>query len=74
MAPLKPLSYREVRRKLEAAGFALYTQRGSHAKFVLRQGDRVRVVIVPVHREIAVGTLRSILRQAGLSVEEFKRL
>ena len=51
-----------------------YTQRGSHAKFVRRQGDEVRVVIVPLHREIAVGTLRSILRQAGLSVEEFKRL
>jgi len=63
-----------VRRKLEAAGFVFYTQRGSHAKFVRRQGDEVRVVIVPLHREIAVGTLRSILRQAGLSVEEFKRL
>jgi len=68
------MPYREVRRKLEAAGFVFYTQRGSHAKFVRRQRDEVRVVIVPLHREIAVGTLRSILRQAGLSVEEFKRL
>ena len=74
MAPLKPLPYREVKRRLEAAGFALYTQRGSHAKFVRRRGDQVRVVIVPIHKEIAVGTLRSILRQAGLGVEEFKKL
>jgi predicted RNA binding protein YcfA (HicA-like mRNA interferase family) len=33
-----------------------------------------RVVIVPVHREVAVGTLRSILRQASLSVDEFTAL
>jgi predicted RNA binding protein YcfA (HicA-like mRNA interferase family) len=32
------------------------------------------VVIVPAHREIAVGTLRSILRQAGLTPEEFEVL
>jgi HicA toxin of bacterial toxin-antitoxin, len=33
-----------------------------------------RVVIVPRHREIAVGTLRSIVRQAGLTVAQFDRL
>jgi predicted RNA binding protein YcfA (HicA-like mRNA interferase family) len=33
-----------------------------------------RTAIVPLHRELAPGTLRSILRQAGLSVEEFVEL
>ena len=52
----------------------LYSQRGSHAKFVRREEGGLRVVIVPVHKEIAAGTLRSILRQAGLSLEAFERL
>ena len=72
--PLRPLPYREVKRRLEAAGFAVYTQRGSHVKFVREEPDGLRVVIVPAHREIAVGTLRSILRQAGLTPEEFEVL
>lgn len=74
MAPLRPLPYREVKRRLEAAGFRFYRQRGSHAKFVREEAGGVRVVIVPAHKEIAVGTLRSILRQAGISPEVFERL
>ena len=71
---LKPLSYRQVRRKLEKAGFTIMSQRGSHIKFVRYNGDEVRTAIVPHHREIAVGLLRSILRQAGLTPSEFERL
>ncbi|HJW74187.1 MAG TPA: type II toxin-antitoxin system HicA family toxin [Thermoleophilia bacterium] len=33
-----------------------------------------RTVVVPRHREVAVGTLRSIIRQAGLTVDEFEKL
>jgi predicted RNA binding protein YcfA (HicA-like mRNA interferase family) len=58
-------------RALERAGFACVSQKGSHQK--LRHPDG-RVAIVPVHREIAAGTLRSVLRQARLSVEEFTSL
>ena len=72
--PLEPLSYREVARRLRAAGFAEVSQRHSHVKFVGRDRGGVRVVIVPRHREVAVGTLRSVLRQAGLDVEQFARL
>jgi len=43
-------------------------------KFVREEPDGLRVVIVPAHREIAVGTLRSALRQAGLTPEEFEVL
>ena len=70
--PLKPLPYREVRRKLEAAGFTAIGRSGSHVKFVRDDGQEVRTAIVPQHREIAIGTQRSILRQAGLSVDEFE--
>ena len=38
------------------------------------QNGAGRVVIVPLHRELAQGTLRSILRQAGLDHHEFRKL
>ena len=72
--PLRPLSFREVRRRLEAAGFTEAGTRGSHVKFMSKLPGGTRTAIVPKHREIQVGTLRSILRQAGLSVEEFENL
>lgn len=72
--PLSPLPYREVKRKLEAAGFIEVGQRGSHVKFAKQTDEGRRTAIVPRHREIAVGTLHSILRQAGLSADEFEAL
>jgi len=51
-----------------AFGFEHRSTRGSHEK--LRHADR-RVVIVPLHRSLARGTLGSSLRQAGLSAAEF---
>ena len=72
--PLNPLPYREVKRRLEAAGFAEHSQKGSHVKFVRDDDDGRRTVIVPHHAEVKIGTLRSILRQAGLSPEEFESL
>jgi predicted RNA binding protein YcfA (HicA-like mRNA interferase family) len=72
--PLKPLPYREVKRKLEAAGFKTASQKGSHVKFVRQTYEGTRTTIVPRHREVAVGTLRSIVRQAGLTPEDFERL
>lgn len=74
MAQLKPIPYREVKRKLEAAGFQIVHQRGSHVKFAKQTEDGIRTAIVPRHSEIAVGTLRSILRQAGISPDEFEQL
>ena len=56
---------------LRRVGFELVSQRGSHVKL---RNDGGRTVIVPDHREIARGTMRSILRQADLTAEEFERL
>jgi predicted RNA binding protein YcfA (HicA-like mRNA interferase family) len=43
-------------------------------KFVKITEDGIRTAIVPQHQEVSVSTLRSILRQAGISPEEFGRL
>ena len=72
--PLKNLPYREVKRRLEVAGFIAISQKGSHVKFAHEEGAELRTVIVPKHNPIAVGTLRSIIRQAGLTPEEFENL
>ncbi len=72
--PLRALPYRTVKRKLLAAGFAETSQKGSHVKFTRLLPEGLRTVIVPSHRQVAVGTLRSILRQAGLTPDEFDSL
>jgi predicted RNA binding protein YcfA (HicA-like mRNA interferase family) len=72
--PLRPLPFREVRRKLLAAGFTEVSQRGSHVKFARVMPGGTRTAVVPAHREIAIGTLRSALRQAGLTPDEFESL
>lgn len=64
------LSSEEVVRRIEKLGFLFVTQRGSHRKY--RKDSRV--VIVPMHPEIAKGTLKSILEQAGVELEEFLAL
>ena len=71
MNPQLPVvSGSEAVRALGTIGFARVSQRRSHVK--LRNADRT--VIVPLHRELAPGTLRSILRQADLSIDEFREL
>lgn len=71
---MKPLPFREVRRRLLKAGFFEAGQTGSHIKFAKTSEEGTRTATVPRHLEIASGTLRSILRQAGLSEEEFGKL
>ena len=72
MSPALPqLSGAEVVRALGRAGFEQVSQRGSHVK--MRHPDG-RMAIVPLHRELATGTLRSILRQAGLSTDQLSEL
>lgn len=71
---MKPLPFREVKRRLEAAGFVQVAQTGSHIKFAKTTTAGLRTATVPNHREVAAGTLRSILRQAGISSEDFENL
>lgn len=58
---------------LQRAGFIIVSQRGSHIKLYKKQGEKSLTVIVPNHKEIAIGTFSSILRQADMSKEELKK-
>jgi predicted RNA binding protein YcfA (HicA-like mRNA interferase family) len=72
--PPRRLPYREVRRRLLAAGFAEAGARGSHTKFIRTTPEGDLVAIVPRHPDVAIGTLRSIIRQAGLTLAEVDAL
>lgn len=73
MGTLPSVSGREVVKALTKHGYVFDRQRGSH--MVLRQEEApFRRVVVPDHGEVARGTLRAIIRETGLTVEEFKAL
>jgi predicted RNA binding protein YcfA (HicA-like mRNA interferase family) len=68
MSPSLPhISGAEAIRALEKLGFVVARQKGSHV--VLRRGSSG--CVVPNHREIKVGTLSGVLKQAGMSQEDF---
>jgi len=71
MPKLRRVSGAEAIRALERLGFEQVRQRGSHV--VLRKQTVQGAVgcVVPLHRELAIGTLHSILKQAGVTVEDF---
>jgi predicted RNA binding protein YcfA (HicA-like mRNA interferase family) len=57
---------------LHKVGWEAVRQRGSHVR--LKNPDRDVALVVPLHRELKRGTLAAILRDAGLSHEELRRL
>jgi len=70
--PLRPLRPREVIARLERAGFRRVRQRGSHVRLVDAEGHGVTV---PIHSgDVPIWALRSILRQVGISEEQWDRL
>ena len=70
---LPVLQSRDIIKALEKGGFLLKRQTGSHA-ILFKPGLR-RPVSVPVHAfDMPVGTLRAIIRQANLTIEEFLNL
>jgi predicted RNA binding protein YcfA (HicA-like mRNA interferase family) len=71
MPKLKRISGEEAIRRLEKLGFQRIRQRGSHVVLKKQTSEGDIGCVVPLHKELAVGTLRGILRQAKLSIEEF---
>ena len=69
---LTDLSGREVRAALERAGFEFRRQKGSH--MMLRRDQPYARVVVPDHKQIRSGTLRRIIADAGLTIEQFMQL
>ncbi|EKQ68165.1 putative periplasmic or secreted lipoprotein [Leptolyngbyaceae cyanobacterium JSC-12] len=72
MSKLPVISGATCVKALEKIGFVVVRQRGSHVIVVLEESKTT--VSVPDHKELDRGTLRSIIRQAGLSVDEFVEL
>ena len=71
---LPVVSGREVIKALAKAGFKVVAKRGSHTRLKKKVSGKVFVVIVPDHAELARGTLKSILRQANITREDFLKL
>ncbi len=71
MSKLRRLSGEEVIRVMVQMGFSRARQRGSHVVLKKQTPEGAVGCVVPLHRELAVGTLRGILRQAKVNPEDF---
>jgi predicted RNA binding protein YcfA (HicA-like mRNA interferase family) len=72
VSPHQPVvSGRRLIKVLEAEGWEVVRQRGSHVR--LRKADARAVLVVPVHDELKKGTLARILREAGLHPDDLRR-
>jgi len=71
MPKLRRVSGRQVIRALEKLGFEQVRQRGSHIVLKKQTPEGAVGCVVPLHRELAIGTLRGILKQAGVTPDEF---
>lgn len=73
MSNLPRISGRATVKALRKIGYSQDRQRGSH--IIMRQATYPhRRIVVPDHHEVAKGTLRAIIKQVGLTVDEFKTL
>lgn len=68
-----PISGKRAVRILEKHGFAVARQRGSHVVLTKKTTSGKRITVVPMHKELKSGTLRSIARLAGLELKDFRR-
>ena len=71
MSRLPVCSGTEAVRAFQKLGYQVDHQTGSH---IILRHPRMRRLTVPNHRELAKGTLRALIRQAGITKEEFVRL
>ena len=74
MSRLPVISGREMVKILGRIGFAIVGRKGSHVRMKRQRGKEVLIVIIPMHRELAKGTLRSVLRQANMTPEDLNQL
>ena len=69
MPALPVLSGRKAVRAFEKLGWQVARQRGSH--IIMVREDETATLSIPNHKEVARGTLRSLIRSAGITVDEF---
>ena len=66
------LSGQALCRALERVGFVFQRQKGSH--MILRRDDPYARVVIPDHKTLRIGTLKQILNEASITVEQLKEL
>jgi predicted RNA binding protein YcfA (HicA-like mRNA interferase family) len=71
VSKLRRVSGKETIEALERLGFIQTRQRGSHVVLRKHTAEGDVGCVVPLHEELAIGTLRGILRQAQVSTDEF---
>jgi predicted RNA binding protein YcfA (HicA-like mRNA interferase family) len=71
MSKLPAISGAQAVKAFERAGWRQDRQRGSH--IVMLKTGHIASLSIPQHREVAPGTLRSLIRAAGMTVDEFLR-
>jgi predicted RNA binding protein YcfA (HicA-like mRNA interferase family) len=69
MPPLPVLNHKEVIATFERMGWHVARQQGSH--IVMIKEGHIATLSIPAHKEVARGTLRGLIRAAGVSVSEF---
>jgi len=74
MPKQKPVSGNKLIKALSSVGFRVVGTKGSHVRLKKKGETGIFIVIVPLHQEMKRGTLKSILRQAGLTAEDLKAL
>lgn len=74
MPKLRRVSGQEVVRVLERLGFVQVRQRGSHVVLKRKTPEGEVGCVVPLHPELAIGTLRGILKQAKVTPDEFMEI
>lgn len=72
MTKLPKISGQKCVKALKKSGFYFKRQHGSH--IIMRKDEPFSQVVIPDHKELDRGTLRAIIRQANLTMEEFERL
>ncbi|MFH1364909.1 MAG: type II toxin-antitoxin system HicA family toxin [Candidatus Aenigmatarchaeota archaeon] len=73
MTRLPVMSGQEILKLLSKHGFQIAGRKGSHIRLKKKEKNKTFIVIVPDHKEIPPETLKSILRQAGISEDIIRK-
>ncbi len=71
---LPSVSTRDVVRAFERSGFRVIPGRGKGSHITMARDDWPAILVIPAHGDVPRGTLRALIRQSGLTVEQFIEL
>ena len=72
MGGLAPVDHKTLEKFVRSVGCTFVRQKGSHR--VYWRDDQLRPVVIPTYKQVPVFIIRNILRQLGISVEEYLRI